>query len=188
MTTKTITKLEIKKIPLSEIKPYFRNPRKNVETVKLLKESIKRYGFNVPLVLDKKKVIITGHARYLALQSMGEKAAFCVISDMSEKLAREYRIDDNKIAESSTWLESELYMELRELDPVIMKKLLPDMKEMYSELKVDNVGITGDEIQKMGKVLDHRFEEKAKEGNDRKIEVECPECHDIFYVNKDDLK
>jgi hypothetical protein len=79
-------------------------------------------------------------------------------------------------------------MELRELDPIVMKKLFPDMKEQYVNMKVDAGGISPEEIKTMGKVLDNRFEEKAQEHADRKVEVICPECKEPFYVNKDDLK
>jgi len=49
---------------LSEVKPYIRNPRKNDKTVELLCKIIPKVGFNVPLVIDEKGIIVKGHARF----------------------------------------------------------------------------------------------------------------------------
>lgn len=51
---------------LNEIKPYFRNPRKNDKTVDMLVKVIPQVGFNVPILIDKNGVIVKGHARYKA--------------------------------------------------------------------------------------------------------------------------
>lgn len=51
---------------LDEIKPYDNNPRKNDEAVKYVANSIKEFGFKVPIVIDKNNVIVAGHTRYKA--------------------------------------------------------------------------------------------------------------------------
>lgn len=108
-------KINIEVLPIGSIKPYWRNPRKNQKTVDALVQSIQKYGFNVPLVLDRNHVIITGHARYKALMQLGWTDVPCVISDMSETLAKEYRIADNKTSEISEWDRQQLEFELREI-------------------------------------------------------------------------
>ena len=55
---------------LSELVPYEKNPRHNKEAVKYVKNSIKKFGFKVPIVIDKNNVIVAGHTRYLASQEL----------------------------------------------------------------------------------------------------------------------
>ena len=52
--------MNIQMLKLSDIKPYEKNPRKNNEAVKYVAESIKEFGFKVPIVIDKNNVIIAG--------------------------------------------------------------------------------------------------------------------------------
>lgn len=107
--------VNIKTVPTGQIKPYWRNPRKNQKTVDALIASITKYGFNVPLVLDRNYVIITGHARYKALLSLGWNDVPCIISEMNEQQAKEYRIADNKTSEISEWDKAQLDAEIREI-------------------------------------------------------------------------
>src|SRR3990167_1032865 len=114
--------MEIVKIPLSQIRPYHRNARINDKTIELVKKSIEKYGYNVPIQLDKDYVIIAGHARYKALLELDWKEAFCIIkSDLTPEQVKEYRIIDNKTQEATEWDEEQLYIELRELDPVVLQ-------------------------------------------------------------------
>lgn len=48
---------------IDEIVPYENNPRNNGKAVKPVAESIKKFGFKVPVILDKNNVIIAGHTR-----------------------------------------------------------------------------------------------------------------------------
>jgi site-specific DNA-methyltransferase (adenine-specific) len=69
--------MKIVEIELKDIKPYRRNPRKNNISVEPLKRSIEKYGFNVPLVVDKSGEIITGHTRYKAAKELGLECTMC---------------------------------------------------------------------------------------------------------------
>ena len=104
--------IEVVEIPLKEIQPYWRNPRKNDRTIPALIKSIERFGFNVPLVLDSKRVIVTGHARFRALQKMAWELVPCVITPMSQKELREFRVMDNRVQELTDWDEKALQKEL----------------------------------------------------------------------------
>jgi hypothetical protein len=89
---------------IDELKPYEKNPRYNEGTVDMVVESIKKYGFNVPLVIDGNNTIVAGHTRYKALKKMQIDEVPCVVVDyLSEKEIRAFRIADNKIAEYSEW-------------------------------------------------------------------------------------
>ena len=56
---------------LDELKPYENNPRRNDAAVDALAESIKRFGFNQPIVIDENGVIVAGHTRYKAALKLG---------------------------------------------------------------------------------------------------------------------
>lgn len=55
--------MDIKTKRLDEIKPYERNQRKNDAAVKYVAESIRQFGFKVPIVIDRNNVIVCGHVR-----------------------------------------------------------------------------------------------------------------------------
>ena len=102
--------------PLSEIKPYERNPRKNDKTVELLCEMIPRVGFNVPIVIDSDGVIVKGHARYQAAIQLKMSEVPCIISHADSESIRADRIADNKISEFSEWVNESLMHEVDMLD------------------------------------------------------------------------
>jgi ParB-like chromosome segregation protein Spo0J len=52
-------KLEIKYVNIEDIKPYENNPRFNDNAVEYVKNSIKEFGFKVPMILDKDNKIVT---------------------------------------------------------------------------------------------------------------------------------
>ena len=71
--------MKLTTLKLTDIKPYWRNPRNNEGAVAAVKQSIKDYGFNYPIVVDAEHVIIAGHTRYKALQELGIKDVPCVV-------------------------------------------------------------------------------------------------------------
>lgn len=107
--------MNVVNVDINKIIPYWNNPRNNEGTVPRLMESIKSYGFNVPLVVNKDYVVITGHARLKCARKLGMKEVPCVIVNLTDEQAKKYRIADNKIQELSSWNEEELFKELREI-------------------------------------------------------------------------
>jgi hypothetical protein len=102
--------------PIGEIKPYWRNPRKNDKTVEALCKVIPEVGFNVPLVIDEKGIIVKGHARYRSAVILGLKELPCIVTDQSEEKNRLDRLSDNKISELTEWDVPELRYELEQID------------------------------------------------------------------------
>ena len=89
---------------LEELIPYENNPRKNDEAVEYVANSIKEFGFKVPIVIDKNNVIVTGHTRYKASQKLGLKTVPCIIAnDLTEEQIKAFRLADNKVAEKADW-------------------------------------------------------------------------------------
>ena len=108
--------MKIEMRPLAEIKPYERNPRMNDAAVDAVAESITRFGFRQPIVVDGDGVIVCGHTRWKAAQKLGlEKVPVHVAKDLTPEQIRAYRIADNKSAELATWNMELLPLELAEL-------------------------------------------------------------------------
>lgn len=102
---------------LDEISPYGQNPRKNDEAVPKVAESIKEFGFKVPIVVDAGGVIVCGHTRYRAAQSLGMKEVPCIVADdLTPAQVSAFRLADNKVAEFSGWDFSALEREIAGLD------------------------------------------------------------------------
>ena len=96
--------MDITTLKISELKPYEKNPRKNDDAVQYVAESIKQFGFKVPIVIDKDNVIIAGHTRYKAAKKLGLKEVPCVVADdLSEEQVKAFRLADNKVAEKAEW-------------------------------------------------------------------------------------
>ena len=70
--------MQIREFGIDEIKPYEKNPRKNEDSVKYVANSIKEFGFNVPIVIDADNVIVAGHTRWKAAKQMGLEKVPCV--------------------------------------------------------------------------------------------------------------
>jgi hypothetical protein len=108
--------MNIKQFPLKDIHPYGRNPRKNEKAVDAVAESIKQYGFLVPLVISAEHEIITGHTRYKAAQALGMKTVPCVITDeLTEEQIKAFRLVDNKVGEIAEWDVELLPLELADI-------------------------------------------------------------------------
>ncbi len=96
--------MNIQMLKLSDIKPYEKNPRKNNEAVKYVAESIKEFGFKVPIVIDKDNVIIAGHTRYKAAKRLKMKEVPTIIADdLTDEQVKAFRLADNKVAEKAEW-------------------------------------------------------------------------------------
>ena len=98
--------------------PYKKNPKKHPrEQIHKLVNSIKEFGFNSPIIIDKDNVIICGHARYEALGEINKNAEVpCILLEsLTPSQIKAYRIADNKIASLGGWDESLLIEELTDI-------------------------------------------------------------------------
>ena len=108
--------MEIKDLPLSDILPYARNPRKNKHATEKVAASIKEFGFRQPIVVDSEMVIVAGHTRFYAAKKLKLKTVpVHIAADLSPAKAKAYRIADNRTHEEAEWDEELLGLELGEL-------------------------------------------------------------------------
>lgn len=96
--------MEIINKKIDELKMYEKNPRKNDDSVEYVANSIKEFGFKVPIVIDKNNVIVTGHTRYKASKKLGLQEVPCIVADdLTPEQIKAFRIADNKVTEKSSW-------------------------------------------------------------------------------------
>jgi site-specific DNA-methyltransferase (adenine-specific) len=113
--------MDIKMVPIAAIVPYENNPRKNSEAVKYVVNSIREFGFKIPMVLDANNVIVCGHTRFLAAKKLGMSEVPCTYADdLTEEQIKAFRLADNKTAEFAEWDIDKLTIELQELPDINM--------------------------------------------------------------------
>lgn len=109
--------LQIEYIPINELIPYKRNPRKNDAAVDAVAESIKAFGFRNPIIVDGDGVVIAGHTRLKAAKKLGLKTVPVICADdLTPEQAKAFRLVDNKTAELAEWDIELLDIELADID------------------------------------------------------------------------
>ena len=126
--------LNVKMMPIGDVVPYEKNPRLNDQAVGAVASSIREFGFKVPIVVDGKGVVVSGHTRLKAAKSLGlAEVPVIVADDLDDTKIKAFRLADNKVAELADWDESLLIKELEELDD-----LNYDMGQFDFELDLDD--------------------------------------------------
>lgn len=96
--------LKIIYVNTDDLIPYEKNPRKNDKAVQYVANSIKVFGFKVPLVIDKDNVVICGHTRLKAVKKLGYNKVPCIVAeDLTEEQIKAFRLADNKVSEQAEW-------------------------------------------------------------------------------------
>lgn len=139
--------MNIQMLKLSDIKPYEKNPRKNNEAVKYVAESIKEFGFKVPIVIDKNNVIIAGHTRYKAAKRLKMKEVPTIIADdLTDEQVKAFRLADNKVAEKAEWDFDLLPLEINDIVNIDMGALnFGDFQGSINESIADDDNIENEE-------------------------------------------
>ena len=102
--------------PLTDLKPYANNPRHNAKAVPAVKESILKFGFKVPIVIDKNNVIVCGHTRFYASKEIGLETVPCIVADdLTDEQINAFRLVDNRVSEFADWNFDKLAEELSDL-------------------------------------------------------------------------
>lgn len=97
-------KYTVEWIPIAEITPYSKNPRKNDKAIDIVAKSISEFGFRVPIILDKDNTIIAGHTRLKAAEQVGlTELPVIRADDLTDAQVRAFRIMDNKSQEYAEW-------------------------------------------------------------------------------------
>ena len=189
--------MKIQEIEIDKIKPYKDNPRKNLNVTKVAK-SIKDFGFQQPIVVDKNMIIIVGHTRYEASKSLNLKTVPVIIADLTPLKAKAYRIADNRLNEDSSWNLGLLNKEFGDLLDVnydlsnlgFYEKELEDIITGVEKADIDvyvpklepgasNNQITDKNIEKAQDNENNKFQNK----NVSTRNIICPSCYEEFSIN-----
>lgn len=107
---------------IKSITPYEKNPRKNDGAVDYVAESIKEFGFKVPIIIDADGVIVAGHTRHKAALKLKMTEVPCVIADdLTDEQLKAFRLADNKVAEAAEWDFDLLFEELDDIVDIDME-------------------------------------------------------------------
>lgn len=91
-------------VDITDIQPYPYNPRDNADAIQSVANSIRAYGFVIPIVLDENNVIIAGHTRVEAAKTLGmTEVPALLASHLTPEQATAFRLIDNKVAEGAKW-------------------------------------------------------------------------------------
>lgn len=122
---------------IDEIKPYEKNARRHSKAqIREIADSIAKFGFTAPIIVDADGVILAGHGRYFAALLLGlESVPVIRKSNLTEAEVRAYRILDNRLAEKSKWDQDLLQLEIQAL------------KEEDHE--IDELGFSDKELEKI---------------------------------------
>lgn len=143
--------MQVQSMKISEVKPYPNNPRNNDDGVEAVANSIKEFGWQQPIVVDKDNLIIVGHTRYKAAKKLGmDKVPVVVASNLSDEQVRAYRLADNKTGELTDWDMSLLDDELGDIADI-------DMSDFGFDLDLDD-----DEVEVQEDDFDDEIPEEPK--------------------------
>lgn len=129
--------MHIQEILLEDLREYENNPRNNDGAVQAVADSIKEFGFKVPIVVDRDNVIVAGHTRLKAARLLGLETVPCIIADdLTPEQVKAFRLADNKTGELAEWDFSALEIELAELSEMALDF---DMSDFGFELAADMI-------------------------------------------------
>ncbi|MBI1704667.1 DNA modification methylase [Lactobacillus crispatus] len=128
--------MEVISKSIDEITPYINNPRNNDQAVDAVANSIKEFGWQQPIVVDKNMVIIVGHTRYKAAKKLKlDKVPVVVATNLTDEQAKAYRLADNKVGELADWNDDLLSDELAGIDDIDMSDFGFDELDDHAELE-----------------------------------------------------
>jgi hypothetical protein len=108
--------MDVIDLPLEQIIPYARNPRRNEKAVATVAASIAEFGWRQPIVVDEQMIVLAGHTRLEAARQLGlDTVPVHIAKGLSEHQARAFRIMDNRSGENAEWDEGLLNLELADL-------------------------------------------------------------------------
>lgn len=152
---------------VKDLKPYEKNPRKNDDAVQYVANSIKEFGFRVPIVIDSNNTIVCGHTRWKASKLLNMETVPCVVADdLTEEQIKAFRIADNKVSEMAGWDFPMLDAELAEIEML-------DMEDFgFANFNNDDI--------------DDFFEKSDHVEKEEKLHViTCPHCGERIMLTKD---
>lgn len=170
--------MQITELRVDDLIPYENNPRHNDNAVEIVAQSIKDFGFKVPIVVDHNLIVVTGHTRLKAAQRLGMETVPCIMADdLTPEQIKAFRLADNKTSEYATWDFEKLEQELRDLDAM-------DFDMSVFDFRLEPKGLEGDDFD-LEAALDEIDEPYTKPGQIYRLGRHTLMCGDS--TNKRDM-
>jgi site-specific DNA-methyltransferase (adenine-specific) len=135
---------------VEELKPYVNNPRFNDDAVEYVANSIKEFGFKVPIVIDKNNEIVAGHTRYKASLALGLDEVPCIVADdLNEEQIKAFRLADNKVSEYAEWNFELLGEEIQDVDIDMEQFGFESLDDLSDDDFIQDTEITKDKEKKV---------------------------------------
>lgn len=147
--------MDIKQIPITDVVPYDKNPRNNDGAVESTANSIKEFGWQQPIVVDKNNIVIVGHTRLKAAEKLKlETVPVLVADNLSEEQVKAYRLADNKTGELADWDMALLNEELESIAELDMDDFGFELAEDVEEVVDDDfdVEVPEEPTSKLGQI------------------------------------
>jgi ParB-like chromosome segregation protein Spo0J len=162
---------QIEQLAIETLTPYKNNARvHSKKQIEQIAESIKAFGFNNPVLIDKKNNIIAGHGRVEAAKKLNmQKVPTIKIEHLSEKEKRAYILADNKLALNSRW------------DSELLREELSWLNIQDVELK--NIGFDLKELANINSEISDFYSQKTKDITYEPVD-EKPEIKELFNADK----
>ena len=144
--------MNIEYLKTEDLIPYNKNAKRHPsDQVKKIAESIKQFGFQQPIVVDKDNVVVIGHGRLLASKRLKLSEVPVVRADeLTDEQIKALRLADNKVSESK-WNDSFLKIELDDIADIDMSDFGFDLDfgddDQDNKDDDDNSNIFGDHIR-----------------------------------------
>lgn len=128
-----------------------RNPRKHSRPqIRAIAKSIKSFGFNAPILTDRRGRVVVGHGRLEAAKFLGlERVPVICLDDLTEAEAQAYMLADNKLTDRSTF------------DPELVAVHLKELSEIALEFDIEDTGFELPEIDLLIQGLEDQSEAEA---------------------------
>ncbi len=127
--------LEVQEIEVNKLRPWEDNPRRNDHAVEAVAESIRTFGFNVPILCDRNLLIVAGHTRWKAAQKLGMLKVPVIVVEMDDAKRRSFAIADNKTAQLAEW------------DFPKLKEVLDKLRS--EDIEIKSLGFSDEEIRRL---------------------------------------
>lgn len=148
--------MKIEMMPIGELIPYEKNPRKNDLAIPEVAKSLKEFGWQQPIVIDREKVVVVGHTRLLAAKAIGmPQVPIKYADELSPAQIKAYRIMDNRTHEFAKW------------NPDMLLEELATIEEENPELSAELLGFDDQAVELL--------EQQAENEKIQHIEPQCDE-------------